>query len=134
MQDEVATDAIFTRSWNTGKRVFAPLILTSRKMVFREVLRETPLKKNTFGLWEPASGEFIDPRLLDFVVTPVVAFDVKGNRIGMGGGYFDRCFSFLRHREKWLRTKLVGVAYACQQTDEIAPNPWDIRLYRTFSE
>lgn len=133
MHDEVATDAIFSRSWTTGKRIFAPLILPGRQMLFREVLRETPLKKNTFGLWEPKSGEFIDPRALDFVVTPVVAFDAKGNRIGMGGGYFDRCFSFLQHREKWLRPKLVGIAFACQEAEQIAPNPWDIRLYRTFS-
>lgn len=134
MHDEVATDDIFLRSWDLGKRVFAPLILTDRQMVFREVLRETTLKKNTFGVWEPTSGEFIDPRALDIVVTPVVAFDSQRNRIGMGGGYFDRCFSFLQHREKWLRPKLVGVAFDCQKIKQIAPNPWDIRLYRTFSE
>jgi 5-formyltetrahydrofolate cyclo-ligase len=134
MHDEVATDDIFSRSWDLDKRVFAPLILKGRQMVFREVLRETTLKKNAFGVWEPTSGEFIDPRALDIVVTPVVAFDSQRNRIGMGGGYFDRCFSFLQHREKWLRPKLIGVAFDCQKARQIAPNPWDIRLYRTFSE
>jgi 5-formyltetrahydrofolate cyclo-ligase len=134
MHDEVATEDIFLRSWNIGKRVFAPVTSAGRQMVFREVLRETTLKKNAFGVWEPTSGSFIDPRALDIVITPVVAFDSLHNRIGMGGGYFDRCFSFLKHRKTWLRPKLVGVAFACQQAQEIAPNPWDIRLYRVFSE
>jgi 5-formyltetrahydrofolate cyclo-ligase len=103
-------------------------------MHFREVLRETTLRKNTYGIWEPVHGDFIDVRLLDIVVTPLVAFDEHGNRIGMGGGYFDRCFSFLRHRTRWLQPKLIGLAFDCQKVEEITPNPWDIPLYRVYSE
>jgi len=40
----------------------------------------------------------------------------------------------LRHRNHWLRPKLVGVAFACQEVEKIAPKPWDIRLYGVFSD
>jgi 5-formyltetrahydrofolate cyclo-ligase len=52
----------------------------------------------------------------------------------MGGGYYDRTFSFLRGRNALLRPKLVGVAFACQQVEKIPVNPWDIGLYRILTE
>ena len=94
----------------------------------------TPLEQNSFGIWEPVDGELISPRNLDIAITPTVAFDKNNNRIGMGGGYFDRCFAYLRHRHLWFRPKLIGVAFACQEVEEIRPNPWDIRLYTVFSD
>jgi len=134
MVDEVDTRAIFERGWRAQKQLFAPVIRRSRIMQFREVLRESTLKKNEYGIWEPVDGTPIDPRMLDVVVTPLVAFDVHGNRIGMGGGYYDRCFSFLRHRKQLLQPKLIGLAFDCQKIEKIAPNPWDIPLYRVYSD
>jgi 5-formyltetrahydrofolate cyclo-ligase len=52
----------------------------------------------------------------------------------MGGGYFDRYFSFLRHRQHWLHPKLIGVAFDCQKVEEIPANPWDIPLYSVITE
>jgi len=103
-------------------------------MVFRELLPDTPLLKNRFGIWEPAIGTIISPKAIDVVITPLAAFDEQRNRVGMGGGYFDRCFAFLAHRRQWLRPKLIGVAFNCQKVEKIVPNPWDIRLYRVFTE
>ena len=134
MRDEVDTRAVFERCWRTNKRVFAPVICANGGMLFREVLRETTLQKNHLGVWEPVNGEAIAVRRIDIVVTPLVAFDANGNRIGMGGGYFDRCFAFLRHRRYWLRPKMIALAYQCQEVEKISPNPWDIPLYRIYSE
>ena len=78
--------------------------------------------------------ETIDVDELDVVVTPLVAFDNQRNRIGMGGGYFDRTFTYLRNRQYWLRPKLIGVAFECQRVATIAPNPWDIPIFRVFTE
>jgi 5-formyltetrahydrofolate cyclo-ligase len=52
----------------------------------------------------------------------------------MGGGYFDRCFHFLKHRRKWLRPKLLGIAFDCQKVEKIVSNPWDIPLYQVITE
>jgi len=129
MDDEVDTRYIIERGWCANKRIFVPVLCARGKMLFREIRPESTLKRNSFGIWEPVDGEYINPRNIDLVITPTVAFDRQGNRIGMGGGNFDRCFSFLRHRKLWLHPKLVGVAFACQEIEKITPNTWDIRLY-----
>ena len=134
MRDEVDPSRIIERAWRANKRVFCPVMGNQGNMIYRQLDRDTTLLRNSFGLWEPVDSETISPKQLDLVVTPLVAFDKNNNRIGMGGGYFDRCFSFLRHRKHWLSPKLVGVAYACQKVEEIRPNPWDIRLYDVCSD
>jgi 5-formyltetrahydrofolate cyclo-ligase len=134
MYDEVDTREIIERAWRANKRIYVPILRGDAEMLFCEIDPETELERNGFGLWEPARGFLIEPRQLDLVVTPTVAFDNDKNRIGMGGGYFDRCFSFLRHRKQWLHPKLLGVAFQCQKVEEIAPNPWDIPLYRIITD
>ena len=134
MADEVDTRAVFERCWRKAKRVYAPVLTLNGDMFFREVLRESILQKNEYGIWEPVDGATIDRRLLDIVVTPLVAADANGNRIGMGGGYFDRCFSYLRYRQVWRQPKMVALAFDCQRVEKITPNPWDIPLYRVYSE
>ena len=133
MDDEVDPSEIIERGWRANKRIFCPVMGKNGSMVYRRLDRNTTLLRNKFGLWEPADSEIISPRQLDVVITPLVAFDRNKNRIGMGGGYFDRCFAFLRHRQSWVAPKLIGIGVACQEVSEIAANPWDIRLYAVYS-
>ena len=134
MQDEVDTRRIIERAWCAKKRIFVPITRTKGKMFFREIHPNTTLVRNSMSIWEPVTGEIVHPRELQMVVTPLVAFDRFNHRIGMGGGYYDRSFSFLRHRKHWFKPKLFGVAFKCQEIEKITPNPWDIRLYKTFNE
>ncbi len=134
MPDEVDTRIIIERGWRAKKRIFVPITRKTGEMFFREILPATPLLSNRMGILEPVSGDTIAPRALQLVVTPTVAFDNLNHRIGMGGGYYDRCFSFLRHRNQWLKPKLLGIAFRCQKVERISPNTWDIRLYRTIDE
>ncbi len=133
-EEEVDTLPLIERAWRTNKRIFAPVLRNQRKMSFVELRPETPLWQNEYGIWEPSDGDMLPSRHLDLVIAPTVAFDDADNRIGMGGGYFDRCFAFLRHRKHWFKPKLVGVAFMCQRVEKIAPNTWDIPLYRVFTE
>jgi 5-formyltetrahydrofolate cyclo-ligase len=132
--DEVDTTRIIERAWRAKKRIFVPVIDSRGEMIFRQLASDTDLYRNYFGIWEPASGDLISPKSIDMVITPLVAFDNKLHRIGMGGGYYDRCFQFLKHRRKWVRPKLVGVAFDCQKVEKITPNPWDIPLYQVVTE
>ena len=134
MHDEVDTREIIERAWRANKRVFVPILRGSAKMLFCEIEPDTELERDRFGIWEPVRGVLCEPKRLDMIVTPTVAFDADNNRIGMGSGYYDRCFAFLRNRSHWLRPKLIGVAYDCQKVEKIVPNPWDIRLYRIVTE
>ncbi len=132
--DEVDTWPIIARAFSMGKQISAPVLRKNGTMRFRELNAETALSRNYFGLLEPQEGDFIDPHCLDIVITPLVAFDSSLNRIGMGGGYFDRCFSFLKGRKIWLHPKLIGVAFDCQRVNSLSPNPWDIGLFRVVTE
>lgn len=132
--EEVDTTAIIERAWRAEKRIFAPVTGSRRRMIFCELSPDTPMLRNDFGLWEPQGHAIVAPQDLDVVVTPLVAFDEQRNRIGMGGGYFDCTFAFLKDRRYWLRPKLIGLAFDCQKVEDCAPKPWDIRVSRVFSE
>jgi 5-formyltetrahydrofolate cyclo-ligase len=132
--DEVDTWAIIARAWRMKKRIFAPVVEKKFRMQFREITADTSLYQNQFGLLEPDDGELMSARMLDVVLTPLVAFDPFLHRVGMGGGYFDRTFSFLKHREHFFRPKLTGLAFACQKVEEISANPWDIRLFSVITD
>ena len=134
MQDEVDTRAIIERAWRANKRVFVPVLRGAAQMAFCEIGPDSELERDAFGILEPVRGVLVEPRSLDVIVTPTVAFDAQCNRIGMGSGYYDRCFAFLRNRRHWIRPKLIGVAYQCQEVEKICPKPWDIRLYRVVTE
>ncbi len=134
MWDEVDPARAIARAWRAKKRVFCPVTDSDGTMVFRELRPDSMLRQSGFGIWEPVAGTEIGTRDLDIVITPLVAFDGDGNRIGMGGGFFDRCFAFLRHRRHWIHPKLFGLAFSCQKVEKIQPNPWDIRLYKVITE
>jgi len=115
------------------REFFAPVLFGGR-MHFAAFGRNTPLVENFFGIPEPDPPALIDPRSLDLVLTPLVAFDRSGNRLGVGAGYYDRCFSFLLGRRAWRKPKLVGTAYSLQQFDAFEPNPWDVPLWGAVTE
>ena len=134
MHDEVDTRDIIERAWRANKRIFVPVLRGPAEMVFCEMNADTELEQNRFGIWEPVRGFLIDPRRLDIVITPTVAFDADAQRIGMGSAFYDRCFAHLRRRKNWIKPKLFGVAFDCQKVEEITANPWDIPLYRVITE
>jgi len=116
-----------------NKQLYAPILRTSG-LRFALLQRDTVLLPNRFGIPEPREGPFIDPRSLDVVLTPLVAFDESGNRLGMGAGYYDRCFHFLRARTAWRHPKLIGVAYEIQRIPHIEPAAWDVMLWGAITE
>lgn len=116
------------------KELFVPMI-TRSTMTFALLEPRAALARNFFGILEPAPSRTIDPRNLDLVLTPLVAFDAHGTRLGVGRGYYDRCFSFLRHRQAWQKPKLVGVGYELQfVADSLEARDWDVPLWGAVTE
>ncbi|MEM9402447.1 MAG: 5-formyltetrahydrofolate cyclo-ligase [Pseudomonadota bacterium] len=132
--DEVDTSEIILRSWRANKRVVAPVIKNKSHFEFAELAPQTRLRNNIYGLQEPASSRKVAKHDIDIVITPLAAFDAHAARVGMGGGYYDRFFSSLATRHSYFRPRLVGVAFACQQSTKIPENPWDIPLYACITE
>lgn len=113
-----------------GKKVYLP-VLTDDKMLFvRYRPGTTALTPNRFDIPEPRwhEGHPLAPAQLDLVLLPLLAFDVRRQRLGMGGGFYDRTFAFKRQRHANAKPVLLGIAHAFQQVDKVPTNDWDIGL------
>lgn len=110
-----------------GKHCYLPSIRDEELVFMSYEPGQTTLRENRFGLMEPqiSPRNSRNPWLLDLVLVPLVGFDPRGYRMGMGKGYYDRCFGPLSRR--WHRPKLMGLAHSVQQT-ELEPDPWDVPL------
>lgn len=89
-----------------------------------------PTTTTSFGALEPAAGTALDPAEVDVVVTPAVAFDRAGRRVGYGGGFYDRFFP--RARSDALR---VGAAFAVQLVEgDLPAGHFDLRVHAVVTE
>jgi 5-formyltetrahydrofolate cyclo-ligase len=134
LDTEVSTWPIIERAWQQKKRVFAPIAEKNFILRFRQFDNESELSTNNIGLRQPNHGRLAHSEELDLVFVPLVAFDSYRNRIGMGGGYYDRAFSFLANNTENTKPALIGLGFDCQQVEKIRANPWDIPLFRIFTE
>ena len=131
---EVNCWRLIKRAWLMKKRVFVPALQKNSRLRFVEFHANSETRANKYGLEEPIGERALDPRRLDIVFTPLVAFDLQFNRIGMGGGYYDRTFSFLNKRQFLFKPKLVGMAFDCQRVEHIDASAWDIPLFQVITE
>jgi 5-formyltetrahydrofolate cyclo-ligase len=108
----------------------------TRKLWFLDYRFDEPLTKNVYGIPEPAlrSGRIRLPWALDLLLMPLVGFDANCNRLGMGGGFYDRTLAYLRLRRCWRRPLLIGIAHECQRVERMETNPWDVPLDLVVTE
>ena len=99
-----------------------PKIKKNSQMDFFQCSTNDPLAINKFGIPEPISGMVKYP---DVLLVPLVAFDKNFNRIGYGGGFYDRYIKKIRKRKKVLT---IGFAYSFQKIKKIPTNNYDISL------
>lgn len=97
---------------------------------FARWLRNSPPYRNRFGIPEPRGQRSLPAQRMDAILLPLTGFDAQGNRLGMGGGFYDRSLAFKRlcghkHAGKPL---LIGVAHACQQVAKLSTENWDVGL------
>ena len=85
-------------------------------------------RRNGFGILEPDTTSRQSAAFLQIIFLPLVGFDARGNRLGMGAGFYDRALAFRRRRRCWRGPLLVGLAHDCQQAAAIEPSSTDIPL------
>ena len=119
-----------------GKHVLLPrLRRRAGRMEFARLEPGMTLHANRFGIAEPpADAPTVAPRFLQVVLVPLAAFDLHGNRLGSGGGYYDRCFAFRKTRVAWHLPRLIGVAFDLQQATAIPVGDWDVPLDGVVTE
>jgi 5-formyltetrahydrofolate cyclo-ligase len=105
-----------------------PCIQTDGSLLFAPWRPGDPLVSNRFGIPEPelAVVSLLPPREMALVVLPLLGFTPGGQRLGMGGGYYDRSFAF--RQQAPMPPWLVGAGYSFQQLDSLDAQPWDVRL------
>jgi 5-formyltetrahydrofolate cyclo-ligase len=88
------------------------------------------LVANRYGIPEPVPRKtgLIAARDLDLVIVPLLGFDSECHRLGMGGGFYDRSFAFVRRFKQRTRPYLIGFAHEAQRVDRLQTQRWDITL------
>lgn len=127
---ELDTTPLIQALWQQGKTLYLPLLhpVVPGYLVFQLYSPDTELKPNQFGIGEPELNcSLLCPvDQLDLIFTPLVAFDAQGQRLGMGGGFYDRTLSQLKSDAK--KPALIGLAHDCQQVETVPTEAWDIPL------
>lgn len=121
------------------KEIFLPIVQNNNKirhLTFQHYHPQTPMRRNRFGITEPIPNprEQIPPPQLDLVIMPLTGFDNNGNRIGMGGGFYDRTFEFLLKRKQTPQPFMLGLGFQIQECETIDSRHWDIPLDGVLTE
>jgi 5-formyltetrahydrofolate cyclo-ligase len=118
---------------NDGFRIALPVLEgpIPPSMSLRIWTNQTPLQPNRFGIREPLAGKPVGLDALDVLLMPLVAYDARGVRLGVGGGYYDRLLS---NRAPGAGPERVGVAYSRQQALTLPREEWDVPLNAILNE
>lgn len=113
-----------------GKRVYLPQLCGDGSLLFGEYRSGMRLRRNCFGIPEPVLRKKVSLLELDVVLLPLVAFDARGNRLGMGGGFYDRTFARWQriHASRANAPHLIGLAHGFQKMENLASQSWDVPL------
>ncbi|KTD68747.1 MULTISPECIES: 5-formyltetrahydrofolate cyclo-ligase [Legionella] len=131
VKGEIDLDELWKNALLQGKICYFPVLNEENlTLSFLPATSDTPFHKNRYGIAEPD----VHPDLsipveeLDLALVPLVAFDVRCNRLGMGAGYYDRTFKNKGN------CPLFGVAYQFQRVDCLESEPWDIQLNAVITQ
>ena len=131
---ELDTFPLIQALWQLGKQVYLPVLhpFSAGYLLFVQYQQDTLLYPNKFGIPEPlpACHRLRPVNQLDIIFTPLVAFDAAGNRLGMGGGFYDRTLAQL-HPDS--HCQVIGLAHNCQQVETVPTEAWDIPLQQIIT-
>lgn len=123
---EISPLALIQLLRELGKKIYLPVLhpFSANQLLFLEYVDDADLEKNHFGILQPKLDirKVLPTSELDMIFTPLVAYDTQGNRLGMGGGFYDRTLA------QYPEIVTVGLAHRCQQVDSLPIEQWDIPL------
>ncbi|QYJ80676.1 5-formyltetrahydrofolate cyclo-ligase [Shewanella acanthi] len=126
---ELATAPLIAALWQLGIHTYLPRLhpFNPGQLLFLHYSESSIMLPNQFGILEPKLDvrDVMPIDALDVVITPLVAFDSKGNRMGMGGGYYDRTLANWSIHGKPLP---MGYAHDCQKVELLPCEHWDVPL------
>ncbi len=129
LPDEVNTHEYILELIKNGKQVYLPVVINEQDMEIRKYTSPQDMKENSFHILEPA-GELLQKRnysKLEVAIIPGMSFDLKGNRLGRGRGYYDRLLESLPHTYK------IGICFGFQMTSQLPIDSYDIIMDEIIS-
>jgi 5-formyltetrahydrofolate cyclo-ligase len=128
---ELDTSLLIKDLWDKKHALHLPVIhpFSTTSLLFQRYEKNSPMRANRYGIFEPTlnCAQICPLAELDILLIPLVAFDESGNRLGMGGGYYDRTLARL-HDEHWQSPQLIGLAHDCQKVNQLPVESWDVPL------
>lgn len=128
---EADTTAIVLNAWRTRKRVLAPQVGWETKQMVPVEIRnlDTDVASSEYGIREPIRGAPFPIELIDLVIVPGVGFDLHGNRLGRGRGFYDRFLS----RPNFKGT-FCGFALEEQVVENLPADPHDVKVHMLVTD
>ncbi|MCF6437969.1 5-formyltetrahydrofolate cyclo-ligase [Pseudoalteromonas luteoviolacea] len=128
---ELRTNLLIQSLWDRNIQVYLPVIhpFSGTSLLFQKYEKNSTMIQNRYAILEPKLNcyEICPIEQLDYLLMPLVAFDEHGNRLGMGGGYYDRTLANY-YSQRWVKPKLIGLAHDCQKVSELPIEAWDVPL------
>ncbi|KJY94789.1 5-formyltetrahydrofolate cyclo-ligase [Pseudoalteromonas ruthenica] len=128
---EPSLSPIFEDLWAKKAVPNLPIIhpFSRTHLLFQRYEENSPMSTNRYGILEPKlnCSHVCPVAQLDYILTPLVAFDSQGNRLGMGGGYYDRTLAQIP-ADRSQRPLLIGIAHQCQEVAQLPVASWDVPL------
>jgi 5-formyltetrahydrofolate cyclo-ligase len=130
LASEIDTHNVIKAALLENKKVYVPKVISrSLGMVAVKINSLEELRKNNMGILEPIEAlKIISKEDIDLAIIPGLAFDVNGNRIGYGGGYYDRFFQGIKV------PFMSALAYEYQVFPQIAQDAFDIKIDKIITE
>ncbi len=126
---EINTNFIIDKGISLYKKIYSPRINGKNMDFFRIDNTLDSLITNSMGIKEPPLG--LEPKTPDsktLIIVPGLAFSPRGERLGRGGGYYDRYLSIYKN------AMLIALAFKCQITTKIPTDDWDINIKKVITE
>ncbi len=131
-KNEVRTESMIKESLKLGKKVVVPITNLEEKKLELSELKDYDLElgRSGYGILEPKKEFFrsVDISEVDLVVMPGLAFDKEGNRLGYGGGYYDRLLS------DNLKVKRVAICFDLQIIGKVVVDGYDVKVDKIVTE
>lgn len=130
VKGEVSLEYFNAEAVRRGKRVVYPLCVSKTEMIALLPNSDDAWVPGHFGIMEPSreQSDEVEPANIDLVLCPCSAFDAARNRVGMGGGFYDR------YLPKCVNAHVAAVAFEAQKLTHALTDPWDVRMEMVYTE